>query len=89
MSGKTAASFSGIHNVEKVNLISHGEKKNAEEDRKKQKVLVPTMGLLADVTFRHVCSHLGAAERNLFGPQDLLRLKCLARSDPQEDAVIG
>lgn len=65
MSGKTAASFSGIHNVEKVNLISHVEEKNAEEDRKKRKVLVPTMRLLADVPFREVCSHLGAAERNL------------------------
>lgn len=65
MSGKTAAAFSGIHNVEKVNLISHVEEKNAEEDRKKRKVLVPTMRLLADVPFRDVCSHLGAAERNL------------------------
>ena len=64
--GKTVASFSGIHNVEKVNLISHGEKKNAGENwKKKLKVLVPTMRLLADVTFRYVCSHLGAAERNL------------------------
>lgn len=49
----------------KVNLISHVEEKNAEEDRKKLKVLVPTMRLLADVPFRDVCSHLGAAERNL------------------------
>ena len=88
--GKTVASFSGIHNVEKVNLISHGEKKNAGENWKKKTKGFGTNNEIAcrrDIQIRVFTPRSRRAQP--FGRQGLLRLKCLAGSDPREDAVIG